>query len=148
MKKSVTKKSNDTISPALEQEFRNLGILIEDNNNKLSYVAEQFGDVKKTLDSHTEMIGEIMTDVAVLKSDVSDLKIDVADLKSDMVIVKSDITGLKSDVSDLKKDMTIVKSDITGLKSDMTIVKSDVVIIKNNLKQKVNQDDFHAFIRK
>ena len=102
MKSNGAKKTKEVISPALKQEFRNLGALIEDNNHKLRAVAEQFGDVKKALDSHTEMIG-----------------------------------GLMTDVTSLKQDMGVVKGRLD-------VMQSDVEIIKNNLKRKVDTEDFEA----
>src|SRR3989338_8868358 len=109
MKSNGAKKTKEVISPALKQEFRNLGALIEDNNHKLRAVAEQFGDVKKALDSHTEMIGGLMTDV----------------------------TSLKRDSTSLKHDMAVVKGRLD-------VMQSDVEIIKNNLKRKVDTEDFEA----
>lgn len=75
MKKDNTeKKLQSEISPALKQEFRNLGALIEDNDYKLSAIAEQYGDIKKTLDSHTEMIGKLAEDMTVVKADLKSVK--------------------------------------------------------------------------
>ena len=89
MKKKVSKAID------VGQELRNLGVLIEHNNDKISAVAEQYqsinetlgshttmiegltGDmktVKQTLNSHTEMIGELAVDVEVVKTNVELIK--------------------------------------------------------------------------
>ncbi len=84
MKKAKGAKSKIDVG----QELRNLGALVEDNNHKLSGVAEQYGDlkkdagdlkkdvsgIKKTLDSHTEMIGKLSDDVSIIKTNVEFLK--------------------------------------------------------------------------
>ena len=120
MKVNKSKKENGTVSPTLRQEFRNLGALIEDNRHCLSAVAEQFGDVKKTLDSHTEMIGSVM----------------------------SDITDLKQDMSEVKQDVSVLKQDMGSVKGRLDVIQSDLEIVKNNLKRKVDAEDFEASVRR
>lgn len=78
MKKSAPKKK-ETLN--VGQELRNLGALVEDNNHQLRAVAEQYGDIKKTLDehtekfdSHTEMIGKLLVDVDIVKTNVGFMK--------------------------------------------------------------------------
>lgn len=63
------------------QELRNLGALVEDNNHKLSGVAEQYlvlhkdiSGIKNTLDNHTEMIGKLAVDINIVKTNVEFLK--------------------------------------------------------------------------
>lgn len=53
-------------SPDVFTEIRGLGVLIEHVDDKIGMVAEQYGDIKKTLDSHTKMIGRLMVDFATL----------------------------------------------------------------------------------
>jgi hypothetical protein len=78
MKRIGNKKGNgDNVA----QELRNLGVLIEDTNYKVGTIAEQYTDIKKTLDehtktfnSHTEMIGKVATDVEIVKTDIEFIK--------------------------------------------------------------------------
>lgn len=55
-------------------DIRRIGVMVEENNDKIELVAEQYGDIKKTLDSHTEMIGSIATDVEIIKTDIEFIK--------------------------------------------------------------------------
>lgn len=60
----------------IKQEIRHLGTLIETVNDNVKLVAEQHNGIKKeihsvkqTLNSHTEMIGKIAVDLAIVKQD-------------------------------------------------------------------------------
>ncbi len=60
---------------------RHISALSEDFQSKVVVIAEQYGDVKKEiggvkkiLDSHTEMIGKLMTDAEIIKNNVEFLK--------------------------------------------------------------------------
>lgn len=55
-------------------EFRQLGVLIEHVDEKVGLIAEQHGDIRKILDSHTEMIGNLAVDVSLIKDDISFIK--------------------------------------------------------------------------
>ena len=54
-------------------------------------VEEKFKQVDQKLDSHTEMIGNIMVDVETLKGDMKVVKKDMEIMKSDIQIIKSDV---------------------------------------------------------
>ncbi len=65
----------------LGEEIRHLGVKIEAVEHNVTLIAEQFGDVKRTLDSHsqilashTEMIGKIAIDSSIIKEDVEFIK--------------------------------------------------------------------------
>ena len=89
-KKKQTKKSGD-----IRKEIRHLGVIIEHVDDKVGLIAEQYGDIKKTLDghtetlnshtetlnshtetlnSHTEMIGKLVIDMEIVKNDVEFIK--------------------------------------------------------------------------
>ena len=79
MKTSKKKQSPRELS--IRQDIRHLGVLIERVDDNVKLVAEQYGDVKKdtnsikkTLDSHTEMIGKIMVNSAIAKEDIEFIK--------------------------------------------------------------------------
>jgi hypothetical protein len=42
----------------------------EDLESKMQLMGEQFQDIKSTLDSHTQMIGMLVEDVQIVKSDI------------------------------------------------------------------------------
>ena len=63
------------------QELRNLGALIEHNNDNIGAIAELYGDINKkidahtdTLSSHTEMAGKLLVEVEVIKTNVEFVK--------------------------------------------------------------------------
>jgi chromosome segregation ATPase len=130
----ATKADLSEVKIELKQEMRNLGALVEQVNHNVMAIAEQYGDVKKTLDSHTEMIGNIAIDVTVLKSDVS--------------VLKSDVSVLKSDVSILKSDVSILKSDVSVLKADVSELEIDMKEVKHNLKNNVTKQEFNILKNK
>lgn len=72
MKKA--KKQSEKISDAVALELRRLGVITERVDGKVSLVVEQYGDIKKTLDNHTEMIGSIKIDIEVIKADITFIK--------------------------------------------------------------------------
>ena len=56
-------------------EFQHVvGIFKEDLESKINLIAEQYQDIKSIQKSHTEMIGSMMEDVQIIKSDVQFLK--------------------------------------------------------------------------
>ncbi|MDO8604684.1 MAG: hypothetical protein Q7K40_04825 [bacterium] len=127
-----TKDFQKMLDGQAQQIERYMGVLKEDFESQLKGVADAVvmtRDVlEKRLDTHTEMIGNLMEDMAVVKSDVSNLK-------EDMAVVKSD-------VSNLMEDMAIVKADVASLTEDMAVVKSDVGDIKDEIKRKVDYEEF------
>lgn len=77
-KKAKTKIGKET---GVIDKIRGLGVMIERVDDKVSLVAEQYGDIKKTLDnhtkildSHTEMIGSVKMDIEVIKADIAFIK--------------------------------------------------------------------------
>ena len=63
------------------QAFRRLGVIMEHMDDKISLVAEQNGDIKKdygdikmTLDDHTEMIAKLTVNTEIVKTDVEFIK--------------------------------------------------------------------------
>ncbi len=68
------KKTKSKEERGIRQEMRHWGVLFEDMDHKWNIVAEQYGDIKKTLDSHTEMIGSLKTDSEIIKTDIEFIK--------------------------------------------------------------------------
>ena len=55
----------------------NIGVMIEHLDDKISLVAEQYGDIKKALRSHSEMLAKVMIDLGIVKEDVEFIKRDL-----------------------------------------------------------------------
>jgi len=56
------------------KETRHLGVMIESVGDDVKLIAEQYGDIKKTLNMHTEMIGHLSTDITIIKEDIEFIK--------------------------------------------------------------------------
>ena len=69
VKKIKSNKSED-----VHQAIRHFGVLIEAVNDNVALLAEQQGDIKKTLNSHTEMIGRLAVNLEIVKEDVEFIK--------------------------------------------------------------------------
>ena len=88
----MTKKEiADILKPYNEDIKRHMGALKEDFQDKVKVIAELSLSIKKTVDSHTEMIGNLAVDVETLKDDVKVLKDDMVVVKSDLQIIKTDV---------------------------------------------------------
>ena len=74
-----SKKPNNQIN--FNQEFRRLGVFIEHVDSNVGLIAEQHSDIKKTLDSHTEMIGNLAVDMTIVKRDIEIIKTDIEFIK-------------------------------------------------------------------
>lgn len=68
------KNNNKQKSSDIRQEIRHLGVIIENVNDGVKLIAEQHGDIKKTLDSHTDMIGKLAVDLTIVKEDIAFIK--------------------------------------------------------------------------
>jgi hypothetical protein len=59
-------------------EFQHVvGIFKEDLESKINLIAEQYQDIKATQKTQTEMMGSLMEDVQIIKSDVQFLKVEL-----------------------------------------------------------------------
>ena len=53
---------------------RHIGALSEDFQSKVAFIAEQYGDIKKELSSHTEMIGDLSENMEIVKTNIEFIK--------------------------------------------------------------------------
>jgi hypothetical protein len=59
-------------------EFQHVvGIFKEDLESKINLIAEQYHEIKTTQTTHTEMIGSLMEDAQIIKSDGQFLKVEL-----------------------------------------------------------------------
>ena len=111
-----TKKAKINKLPDIHKEIRNFGVIIESVDSKVGLIAEQYGDIKQTLDSHTGMIGKLVVDTAIIKETLNSHK-ETLDSHTEM---------------------------ISKLAVDTAIIKEDIELIKNGLKKKIDIEEFTA----
>ena len=114
-------------SPYLEQEIRNIGALLEHTDDRVTAIAEQYGEIKKTLDQHTSIL---------------DHHTDILDQHTSILDHHTDILDQHTSKFDSHEGM------IGGIATDLKIVKEDASSIKNSLKKKVDIDDFTPIVRR
>lgn len=67
----ITENKLKEILTEQRSEFQHVvGIFKEDLESKINLIAEQYQDIKSTQKTHTEMIGSLMEDMQIIKSDV------------------------------------------------------------------------------
>ena len=129
VKKTQSNKSED-----VHQAIRHIGVLIEAVNDNVALVAEQYGDIKKTLDVHTKILD---SHTAILDSHTAILDSHTERLDSHTAILDSHTERLDSHTEMIGR-----------LAVNLEIVKEDVGSIKNGLKKKVDGEEFSALERR
>ncbi len=123
------------------QELRNLGALLENNNHRIEAIGEQYLGINKKLDSHTEMIEELSSDMKIVK----------ATLVSHTETLKSHTETLKSHTETLKSHTEMIGQNaeaISKVAIDVDIIKTNVEFVKEGMKKKVDYDEFLALERR
>ena len=69
---------------------------MEDLGDDVKLIAEQFGDVRKTLDEHTTILNQHGAMITRLAEDVTGLREDVTQLTEDVDIMKGDVSFIKN----------------------------------------------------
>lgn len=104
----INEKKLESILTEQRKEYqRYLGILTESFKSQVKLVAEQYGDIKQTLNSHT----------AILNS-------------------HTEIIGL------IQIQISAIREMIAKNTEDIEMIKMDLHIIKDDIKEKVNRDEF------
>ena len=67
-------KLKDILTEQRTEYQRFLGVMKEDFDSKVQLIAEQYNIIDGKLSSHAEMVGALMEDVQIIKSDVQFLK--------------------------------------------------------------------------
>lgn len=104
-------------------QIRGLGVVIEHIDSKVSLVAEQYGDIKKTLDSHTKIL---------------DRHTEILDNHTQILDRHTKILDRHADILDSHTEM------VGSMKVDIEVIKADITFIKGGLKKKVDADEFSA----
>src|SRR3989344_1437954 len=79
-------------SPYLEQEIRNIGALLEHTDDRVTAIAEQYGEIKKTLDQHTSILDH--------HTDILDQHISILDHHTDILDQHTSILDHHTDILD------------------------------------------------
>ena len=98
MKKKVATQKAKKQDSHTEEIKRYLGVLSEDFHGRVSGIAEQFGGLNKKLDSHTQMIGQLMVDMQEVKNGIK-VKVDHVDfarLDKRVVLIENRLHGVKT----------------------------------------------------
>lgn len=118
-KKVAPKKESHT-----EEIKRYIGAISEHFQNGVDTIVEQFSGFKKTLDSHTEMIGHILEDVTVLKEDMKE--------------VKSELKGLQGEMREVKGELKIVNGRLGSIEEEIREIKNEIKEVKKTLTSKAD----------
>src|SRR3989344_4889075 len=156
-------------SPYLEQEIRNIGALLEHTDDRVTAIAEQYGEIKKTLDQHTSILDHhtdiLDQHISILDhhTDILDQHTSILDHHTDILDQHTSILDHHTDVLDEHTSILDHHTDILdehtskfdshegmigGIATDLKIVKEDASSIKNSLKKKVDIDDFTPIVRR
>lgn len=74
----ITEGNLKEILTGQRQEFQHfMGIMKEETNAQFQLMGEQFLGINTTLNSHAQMLGSIMEDLSIIKSDVQFLKVEL-----------------------------------------------------------------------
>jgi hypothetical protein len=78
------------------------GVLVEEFQHRVAAIGEQYGNIKKTLDSHTEQIANILVDAHSIKLDMNDVKYQMK-LNLDRKVDKVNFVDIESRIRVLEK---------------------------------------------
>ncbi len=97
--KKVQSDSDKRLKKALKQ---HTGVLIEEFQHRVSVIGEQYSDIQKTLDSHSNQIANVSMDIMEIKSSVRDIRLDIK-LDLDKKVDKKHFVDLEGRVRVLEK---------------------------------------------
>jgi len=70
----MTKNFEELLTKHTEDVKRHFDVAMEHFDGQVRLIAEQYDDIKKTLNSHTEMIASVKEDVEIMKIDIAFIK--------------------------------------------------------------------------
>jgi len=122
--------AEEDIKKIIKEVNRHQNILYEKFHGEVKVIAEQYTDIKNTLDehteildSHTEMIGSMKTDIKIIKDNLDE---------------HTRILGEHTRMLGEHTEM------IGSMKTDIEIIKTNIEFIKNSLKRKVDLEEFET----
>lgn len=107
---------NIVLKEQREEFQRYLGVCVEDFESKVEVVAEQYLDIKKTLESHTKILDSHTETISLIKVDVENIK----------------------------ETLDSHTETIGSIKVDVEIIKTDIEFIKSGFKKKVDLEEFEV----
>lgn len=135
-------KKNKKIAPKKESHTdeikRYIGAISEHFQNGIDAIVEQFSGFKKTLDSHTEMIGHILEDVTVLKEDMKEVK-------SELKEVRGEVKGLQGEMKEVKSELKTMNSRLGSFEQEIKEMKNELQEIKKTLTNKADIERIERF---
>ena len=81
---------------------RHTGALLEEYQSRVTGIAEQYKDIKNTLDSHTKILESHTEEIGKLKVGVEEIRINVGENKKDIKEIRMDSIEIKRDVKEVK----------------------------------------------
>lgn len=132
-KKVVPKKESHT-----DEIKRYIGAISEHFQNGIDAIVEQFSGFKKTLDSHTEMIGHILEDVTVLKEDMKEVKSELKEVKRELKGVQGEVKGLHVEMKEVKSELKNTNGRLGNIEQEIKAIKNELQEIKNILTNKAD----------
>ena len=81
---------------------RHTGALLEEFQSRVTGIAEQYKDIKNTLDSHTKILKSHTEEIGKLKVGMEEIRIDVDESRKDIKEIRMDNIEIKRDVKEVK----------------------------------------------
>lgn len=89
--KKFNSKINSKLQEQREEYQRYLGVLKEDFDSKVNVVCEQYGDIKKTQNQHTKMIGFLQENMVMMQETMKIMQENTEIMKADLEIIKNSV---------------------------------------------------------
>ena len=100
---------------------RYIGAVSEDFQSKVAVVAEQYVDISKKLDSHTEMIGKLVVDMTTVKQTLHSHTEMIGSVMTDVSTIKANVEFLKGG---LKKKVDY--DEFLALERRLSVVEAQI----------------------
>lgn len=94
------KKINVILKKQREEYQSYLGVLAEDFESQVKLIAEQYGDIKQTLSSHTEILNSHTEIIGLIQIQLSAIREMVAKNTKDIEIIKMDTHIIKNELKE------------------------------------------------
>ena len=124
---------------AVDEIKQHFGIVAEGLESKIELIAEGHAllraEMKAGIGGVKTEVGELRSEVNVVRSEVGGLTSEVGELRSEVNVVKSEVGGLRSEVGELRSEVNVVKCEVGGLRSEVGELRSDVGSFRTEVKQ-------------
>ncbi|WP_376785763.1 hypothetical protein, partial [Ruminiclostridium cellobioparum] len=87
-------------------------------------------------------IGELKSDVTILKANGVAMREEIGELKSDVTILKANGVAIREEIGELKSDVTTLKADGNAIKVDISNLNTSVsklgLKLENHISKKID----------